>query len=103
MKTKFKKIILLTFLLFAYVFLSAQSYATAISNNLSTAVFRLHVLANSNSEEDQNLKLKVRDSLLNYMNGLCSNCSTKQEAISIANEHKDDFQKIAEQTIKENG
>ena len=36
MKTKFKKIILLTFLLFAYVFLSAQSYATAISNNLST-------------------------------------------------------------------
>lgn len=103
MKTKFKKIILLTFLLFAYVFLSAQSYATAISNNLSTAVFRLHVLANSNSEEDQNLKLKVRDSLLNYMNGLCLNCSTKQEAISIANEHKDDFQKIAEQTIKENG
>ena len=103
MKTKFKKIILLTFLLFAYVFLSAQSYATAISNNLSTAVFRLHVLANSNSEEVQNLKLKVRDSLLNYMNGLCSNCSTKQEAISIANEHKDDFQKIAEQTIKENG
>lgn len=103
MKTKFKKIILLTFLLFVYVFLSAQSYATAISNNLSTAVFRLHVLANSNSEEDQNLKLKVRDSLLNYMNGLCSNCSTKQEAISIANEHKDDFQKIAEQTIKENG
>ncbi len=103
MKTKFKKIILLTFLLFAYVFLSAQSYATAISNNLSTAVFRLHVLANSNSDEDQNLKLKVRDSLLNYMNGLCSNCSTKQEAISIANEHKDDFQKIAEQTIKENG
>lgn len=103
MKTKFKKIILLTFLLFVYVFLSAQSYVTAISNNLSTAVFRLHVLANSNSDEDQNLKLKVRDSLLNYMNGLCSNCSTKQEAISIANEHKDDFQKIAEQTIKENG
>ena len=103
MKIKFKKIILLTFLLFVYVFLSAQSYATAISNNLSTAVFRLHVLANSNSEEDQNLKLKVRDSLLNYMNGLCSICSTKQEAISIANEHKDDFQKIAEQTIKENG
>lgn len=103
MKTKFKKFILLTFLLFIYVFLSAQSYATAISNNLSTAVFRLHVLANSNSDEDQNLKLKVRDSLLNYMNGLCSNCSTKQEAISIANEHKSDFQKIAEQTIKENG
>ena len=103
MKTKFKKIILLTFLLFAYVFLSAQSYATAISNNLSTAVFRLHVLANSDSDEDQALKLKVRDSLLNYMNDICSNCSTRSEAISLANEHKDDFQQITEKTISENG
>lgn len=103
MKSKFKKIILISFLLFLYVFISAQSYVTAISNNLSNAVFRLHVLANSDSEEDQSLKLKVRDSLLAYMNGLCSNCSTKQEAISIANEHKADFQKIAEETIKENG
>ena len=103
MKSKFKKLILISFLLFLYVFISAQSYVTAISNNLSNAVFRLHVLANSDSEEDQSLKLKVRDSLLAYMNGLCSNCSTKQEAISIANEHKADFQKIAEETIKENG
>ena len=102
MKSKFKKLILISFLLFLYVFISAQSYVTAISNNLSNAVFRLHVLANSDSEEDQSLKLKVRDSLLAYMNGLCSNCSTKQEAISIANEHKADFQKIAEETIKEN-
>ncbi len=103
MKSKLKKLILISFLLFLYVFISAQSYVTAISNNLSNAVFRLHVLANSDSEEDQSLKLKVRDSLLAYMNGLCSNCSTKQEAISIANEHKADFQKIAEETIKENG
>ena len=103
MKSKFKKLILISFLLFLYVFISAQSYVIAISNNLSNAVFRLHVLANSDSEEDQSLKLKVRDSLLAYMNGLCSNCSTKQEAISIANEHKADFQKIAEETIKENG
>ena len=34
---------------------------------------------------------------------MCSNCSTKQEAISIAQKHKSNFQKIAEQTIKENG
>ena len=73
MKSKFKKLILISFLLFLYVFISAQSYVTAISNNLSNAVFRLHVLANSDSEEDQSLKLKVRDSLLAYMNGLCSN------------------------------
>ena len=68
MKSKFKKLILISFLLFLYVFISAQSYVTAISNNLSNAVFRLHVLANSDTEEYQSLKLKVRDSLLAYMN-----------------------------------
>ena len=94
---------LLIFLLFLYVFISAQSYVTAVSTNLSEAVFRLHVIANSDTNEDQALKLKVRDSLLNYMNQLCSNCFTKEDAISIANEHKADFQKIAEQTVIENG
>ena len=100
---KLKSFILLASLLFLYVFVSAQSYATAVSENLSNAVFRLHVIANSDTDEDQSLKLKVRDALLNYMNNICSNCSTKEEAISIATAHKEDFQKIAEQTIKDNG
>ena len=98
-----KTFILLALLLFIYIFISAQNYVTAVSSNLSNAVFRLHVIANSDTEEDQTLKLQVRDSLLNYMNKICSNCSTKEEAISIANQHKMDFQKIAEQTISNNG
>lgn len=101
--TKLKNSILLIFLLFIYTFICAHSYVTAISNDLSNAVFRLHVIANSDSEEDQNLKLKVRDSLLEYMDTLCSNCQTKEEAIVIAIEHKNDFKQVAEKTIKENG
>ena len=103
MKKFLNSIIILLFLLFIYVLISAHSYVTAVSSDLSNSVFRLHVLANSDSEEDQKLKLKVRDSLLEYMNNICKNCSTKQEAISIANEHKNEFQNIAEQTIIENG
>ena len=101
--SKLRNLSLLTFLLFIYIFICAQSYVHAVSNNLSNAVFRLHVLANSDSEEDQALKLKVRDSLLNYMNNICSNCSTKSKAISLVNEHKQEFQQIAENTISENG
>ena len=91
------------FLLFIYILFSAGSYSLAISSDLSQSVFRLHVLANSDSKEDQELKLKVRDNLLNYMNEICSNCSTKEEAMKIGNENKDKFQEIAENTIKENG
>lgn len=100
---KLKSFILLALLLFLYLFMSMQSYVTAVSTNLSNAVFRLHVIANSDTDEDQALKLKVRDSLLKYMNEICSNCSTKYEAIYLANQHKDEFQKIAEQTITNNG
>lgn len=102
-KSKFKNIIILFALLFLYIFISAQSYVRAVSTNLSQAVFRLHVLANSDSESDQALKLKVRDSLLDYMNQICINCTSKEEAIKLANEHKADFQKIAENTILKNG
>lgn len=101
--TKLKNAIILIFLLSLYVFISANSYVSAISEDLSNAVFRLHVIANSDSEEDQSLKLKVRDSLLHYMNTICSNCKTKEEAISIALDNQNEFQKIAEQTISENG
>ena len=100
---KLRNFSLLAFFLFIYIFICAQRYVSAVSNDLSEAVFRLHVIANSDSDEDQSLKLKVRDALLNYMNDICSNCSTKSEAISLANEHKDDFQQIAEKTISENG
>lgn len=101
--TKLKNAILLIFLLSLYIFISAQSYVTAVSSDLSEAVFRLHVLANSDSDEDQELKLKVRDKLLAYMNSICADCSTKEEAISIAQNHKEEFKKIAEETIEENG
>ena len=49
------------------------------------------------------IKYKVRDGLIKYMNNICSNCSTKAEAISIANEHKNDFQEIAQNIVKGNG
>lgn len=100
---KVKNSLILIFLLFLYITISAISYVNAVSNNISDSVFRLHVIANSDSEEDQNLKYKVRDNLIEYMNTLCSTAKTKEEAISIANMHLNDFTKIAEDTIKENG
>ena len=96
-------IITLTFLLILYTTISAISYAEAVSTDISKSVFRLHVLANSNSDEDQVLKYKVRDNLLEYMNNICSNCSSKDEAISLVTEHKEEFKQVALKTIKNEG
>ena len=99
----FKRIIVLLLLLTLFVIFSAISYVSAVSRDIANSVFRLHVIANSDREEDQILKLKVRDSLLSYMNDLTKNCSSKQEVIQIAKEHEEDFKQIAENTIIENG
>ena len=80
-----------------------MNYAEATSSDISKNLFRLHVIANSDSDEDQQLKYKVRDSLLDYMNNICANCTSKEEAISIAKNHIEDFKKIALNTIHENG
>ena len=74
-----------------------------MSYDISNSVFRLHVIANSNSNEDQNLKYKVRDALLTYMNKLCENINSKEEAISMAYEHKADFENIALEVIHQEG
>ena len=63
----------------------------------------MHVIANSDSQDDQDLKYKVRDHLLSYMNSICGNCQSKQEAISIVEKNKDTFEQIASHTIKEQG
>ena len=101
--SKVKMVIILSFLLFLYTTICAFSYAQNISTDIANSVFRLHVIANSDSKEDQDLKYKVRDSLISYMNELCGNCKSKEEAINLVTKHKEEFKKIADDSIKNNG
>ena len=98
-----KKFIILSILFFLYVSISAFSYVNAVSCDLSKSVFRLHVIANSDSAEDQNLKYIVRDNIINYMKTICNESHSKDETIEIVSNHLDNFTQIANQTIKENG
>ncbi len=101
--SKVKMVIILSFLLFLYTTICAISYAQTVSSNISESVFRLHVIANSDSQEDQNLKYIVRDNLLSYMNEICANVNNKAEAIEIAKQNEAEFKQIAIQTIQEQG
>ena len=101
--SKVKSGIILFLLLVLYIFICANSYVQAVSSNISDSVFRLHVIANSNSIEDQNLKYKVRDKLLDYMNTLCANISSKEEAIKMVINYSQDFENIALEVIHNEG
>ena len=103
MKKKLNFIFILTILVFIYIALLSFNYSKAISSNLLDSVFRLHIIANSDSSADQELKLKVRDNIIEYMNTLTSSSSDKKDVISMVNNHLDSFKEIALNTIKENG
>ncbi len=66
-------------------------------------VLRLHVLANSDSEADQALKLEVRDAILEVGNGLFDGVSDRDEAEAILKENLGVFEEAALRTIAASG
>ncbi len=102
-KNLFLKIILIVFLFFLFIFISSYSYSSSVFKNLSSNIFRLHIVANSDEEKDQELKLKVRDNIIAFLKEKTEDCKTKDEVVKITSENIVELQKIAVQTIKDNG
>ena len=100
---KIKYAFVLISLLFCFIFISISSYASTVSGNLSNNFFRLHILANSNSDIDQSLKLKVRDEILNYMKSQKFSTKSKSEVMASVAENLETYTMIAENVIKSNG
>ncbi|MBE6530714.1 MAG: stage II sporulation protein R [Ruminococcaceae bacterium] len=72
-------------------------------NEIYDSVLRLHVLANSDSEEDQALKLRVRDAILASSAEIFEGCSTKEKAIEKINSAIPALTQTAKNTISEAG
>jgi len=96
-----KKYLFIFFLLLLYTTICAVSYVNAVSNSISNEIFRLHVIANSDSDEDQSLKYIVRDNVLKYVNSL--KFSTKQDLVNYLENNLEVIKEIAMDTVLENG
>lgn len=72
-------------------------------SRISDDVFRLHILANSDSEADQKLKLTVRDAILQSGDFIFSDCVSSDEASRRAGENLDFLRSVAEDTLRRNG
>lgn len=63
---------------------------------------RLHILANSNTIEDQVLKLEVRDAVLGEMERILQGSTDKNQAVAAVRQALPVFQRIAERTLRQN-
>lgn len=66
-------------------------------------VIRLHVVANSDSEEDQSLKLSVRDAVLDLCAPKLSACQSREEALSVVEALSDEIRAAATETLRSLG
>ena len=88
--------------LIAAVVISCISFS-AECENLREDVLRLHILANSDSEEDQRLKLKVRDEILEISGDIFDNCHSVDDAITAAKQKMPQIIKTAQQAVTNAG
>ena len=87
-------------LLFLAVFFAAVLFFSqaAAAGRIEDKVLRLHVIANSDSEEDQALKLKVRDQVLATLKPLLENAEDRSSSEAIVRAHLSEVEAAARET-----
>lgn len=104
MKSKIRKNIELG-VLFGLICAIVLSFARfeARCDELRQGVLRLHIIANSDSEADQTLKLAVRDEILKSSTDIFKSCDNVDDAIITADSQIETLNSIANTVIKQNG
>ncbi len=82
---------------------SAVTYAKITQSEIAAQVLRLHVIANSDSESDQRLKIAVRNRILSEAADLFENTSSAAEAAKVAEEKLEYLTEIARDEVKKQG
>lgn len=87
----------------AAVFHSEASAQKEMQRHISEEVLRFHVLANSDSEKDQSLKLMVRDTVLAYLEEELPYGLNVDETTQWVREHIDGIETVSRQALAEAG
>ena len=75
-------------------------FLMAILTGCNDEPFRLHIIANSDSQEDQSVKLKVRDEILKLANEDMKKVKSKDEAKEYIQNNIEIIEKEAQETLK---
>ena len=83
--------------------MSHEVEAAQVQESISEKILRFHVLANSDSDEDQAVKLKVRDAVGKYIEPYIQECNNLEETEKVVEQKLPQVVELAEQVLAENG
>ena len=98
-----KKFVVVGMLVAALFGLVFAFMGTSGTETEKSAYLRVHIRANSNSEEDQAVKYKVRDAVVAFLTPVVAECESKSEAIAEITKKLPEAEKVAEGVLEENG
>lgn len=100
-----KKICVLMGILFSLMITGIVVHAkqSHMQKDLAREVFRFHVLANSDSDEDQALKMQVKEEVIAYMKQEIPDSDSVDVTKAWAKSHLDELVEVSEQVVKEAG
>lgn len=90
-------------LVMAIVLIKEINKINACTYDYRENLIRFHVIANSDSEKDQALKLKVRDAVIDYLKPKLENSMSIEESERIIKGEYDNLEKISKNIISDNG
>jgi stage II sporulation protein R len=95
-------------LVFTIIFLSiynasGNNVANAEQKSIENKIIRFHVIANSDTIQDQAIKLKVRDAVLKYIYPKMNNSKDINDSRSVLHNYDDEIKNISEKVLKDNG
>ena len=90
-------------LTYAYITSKPNNDINTIQKGISQKIIRFHVIANSDSENDQALKLKVKEAVVDYTSSLLENSKSIEETETLLSQHTSDILVIANSVVSENG
>ena len=80
-----------------------QAKVDPLQPEIARKILRFHILANSDSEEDQAVKIKVRDAIGKMMGPKLADSKNLEETKKIVSENMNDIVALAEKTLEDNG
>lgn len=101
---KYKRLILiLSLFIFTFIYFIYPYVEEKTSIDLKESIIRFHIRANSDREEDQALKLKIRDEILKAMKEKFQGIKDIGESRRIIKDNMEEMKYITERVIKEEG
>lgn len=78
-------------------------YDSELQVDIAKELLRFHVIANSDSTQDQEVKLKVKEAVITYLKPYLTNVTNKADAMDVIKEQLSTLELVADEVLSNNG